>query len=69
LDSTSEPPEFLTRAEVAERYRTDASVVKNWRRNGYGPRGVRVGKSVLYPREQVEEFDRRLIEKYGGDAA
>lgn len=55
--------EYLTTAEVAERYRTAPSVVRYWRHTGYGPKGIKVGKRVLYPREQVEAFDQRLREQ------
>lgn len=58
-------PEYLTTAEVAERYRTTASVVRYWRHTGYGPKGTKVGKRVLYPREQIEAFDRELRETDG----
>lgn len=56
------PREWLTTAEVAERYRTSASVVRYWRHTGYGPKGVKCGKRVLYSREQIEAFDRKLAE-------
>jgi hypothetical protein len=52
--------EYLTTADVAERYRTVASVIRYWRHTGYGPKGIKVGKRVLYPRKQIEAFDREL---------
>ena len=52
--------EYLTTDEMAARYRTVASVIRYWRHSGYGPEGVKCGKRVLYPREQVEAFDRQL---------
>ena len=55
--------EYLTTEELADRYRTAASVVRYWRQIGYGPVGVRVGKRVLYPREQVQAFDAKLREQ------
>ncbi len=54
---------YLTTEEMAARYRTVPSVIRHWRQTGYGPSGVRVGKRVLYPREQVEAFDRQLCEQ------
>lgn len=56
-------PEYFTTTEVAERYRTVASVVRYWRHAGTGPRGVLVGKRVLYPRAEIERFDRELRER------
>jgi hypothetical protein len=55
--------DFLTLAEVAERYRTHEHTVRHWRLKGYGPRGVRVGRQVLYPVSEVERFDAELLDK------
>lgn len=63
---TGEPPAYLTLAEVAERYRTTERTVRHWRLRGHGPRGVRVGKRVLYPRQEVEQFDRALRDHAAG---
>ncbi|GAB2782546.1 helix-turn-helix domain-containing protein [Streptomyces daliensis] len=51
---------YLTTAEVAARYRTAASMVRYWRHIGYGPKGMKVGRRVLYPEDSVEEFARTL---------
>lgn len=51
---------YLTLLEVAAHYRTTEAVVRYWRHTGYGPRGVKVGHRVLYPRAEVERFDREL---------
>ncbi len=47
---------LLTTEEVAERYRTSASTVRYWRTIGYGPRGRRVGRRVLYDEQDVLAF-------------
>jgi hypothetical protein len=54
------PPDYLTTDEIAERYRTTAGTVRYWRHIGYGPEGVKLGTRVLYPRENVEAFDKEL---------
>lgn len=54
---------YLTTAEVAERYRTAASTVRYWRHQGYGPRGVKVGRRVLYSETELARFDRQLLEQ------
>jgi hypothetical protein len=51
---------YLTLLEVADRYRTTEAVVRYWRHTGYGPKGVRVGRRVLYPQAEIERFDREL---------
>jgi hypothetical protein len=53
-------PDYLTLPEVAERYRTPEATVRYWRHIGYGPKGVKVGTRVLYPRAEIERFDREL---------
>lgn len=50
-------PEYLTTAEVAEMLRTPAETVRYWRHvGGKGPRSFKVGRRVLYAREDVEQF-------------
>lgn len=56
-------PEYLTLPEVAEHYRTTESTVRYWRHTGYGPKGVRLGTRVLYPRAEIERFDRHLADQ------
>lgn len=51
---------YLTTAEVAERYRTAASTVRYWRHVGYGPKGVRVGRRVLYSEAELRRFEQCL---------
>ena len=51
---------YLTQAEVAQRFRVSPSTIKNWRDQGkleyFQPDG---SSRVLYPRESVEDFERR----------
>jgi hypothetical protein len=51
---------YFTLAEIVERYRSTENTVRYWRHIGYGPKGVKVGNRVLYPRAEVERFDREL---------
>ncbi|MFI6152158.1 helix-turn-helix transcriptional regulator [Kitasatospora sp. NPDC051170] len=53
----------LTTSEVAERYRTAESTVRYWRHTGYGPRGVKVGRRVLYLESELVRFDQELREQ------
>lgn len=63
--------DYLTTAEVAKRYRTSPDTVRYWRHTGYGPRGIKVGRRVLYPAQEIERFDAELAgrELTGGGAA
>jgi hypothetical protein len=54
---------YLTTREVAARYRTPESTVRYWRMIDYGPRGVKVGRRVLYPIGEIERFDKELAEQ------
>jgi len=48
--------QLLTTDEVAELYRTSPATVRYWRHIGYGPKGRKVGRRVLYERSKVEAF-------------
>lgn len=52
---------FLTPEEVAERYRGGVSIgtLRNWRAMRIGPAYLKVGKAVLYPVNELEEWDRK----------
>ncbi|UGQ14331.1 helix-turn-helix domain-containing protein [Yinghuangia sp. ASG 101] len=51
---------YYTTAEVAERYRTAPSTVRYWRHIGYGPKGVKVGRRVLYAEAELDRFDAEM---------
>jgi DNA-binding transcriptional MerR regulator len=55
---TSEAPTYLTTKDVASRYRTAPSTIRYWRHIGYGPKGIKVGRRVLYSPASCEEFER-----------
>lgn len=48
--------EFLTVEEVAELLRAPAESVRHWRKVGKGPKSFKVGRRVLYAREDVVAF-------------
>lgn len=60
---------YLTTDEVAERYRAASSTIRYWRLIGYGPRGVKVGRKVLYPEDECERFDEQLRAEHTREAA
>ncbi|PKV95899.1 hypothetical protein ATK30_6832 [Amycolatopsis echigonensis] len=53
-------PEYLVTEELAARFRTADSTIRYWRMIGYGPRGVKVGRRVLYSLAEVEKFEAEL---------
>jgi predicted DNA-binding transcriptional regulator AlpA len=58
-------PVYMTTEEVADRFRTAASTVRHWRQMGTGPRGVRIGRRVLYARSAVEDWEAQLTATEG----
>ncbi len=52
---------YLLTDEVAERCRTSPATVRYWRHIGYGPKGIKVGRKVLYPVEEVERFEAKIL--------
>ena len=60
-------PDWLTLAEVAEHYRCPEQTVRYWRHVGAGPRSVKLGTRVLFPRAEIERFDRELAELANAD--
>jgi hypothetical protein len=54
---------FLTTEEVSERYRDQISVrtLRNWRAQRVGPPYIKIGKSVLYPLQGLEEWDKKNL--------
>lgn len=56
---------YLTPAELSERFekRISPRTLSNWRCAGTGPKFVKLGGRILYPLEQVEEWERgRTVE-------
>lgn len=59
--------EYLTISEVAELFRTSPATVRYWRRVGTGPRSFKVGRRVLYAREDVDAYARQAREEADAD--
>ncbi|MEU9789074.1 helix-turn-helix domain-containing protein [Streptomyces sparsogenes] len=57
---TNGQTQYLTTEDVATRYRTAPSTVRYWRHIGYGPKGIKVGRRVLYTEAELERFEREL---------
>ena len=54
---------YLTSAEVAEAFGVSEATLQRWRRTGFGPTYVRVGRRPRYPLESVEDWlaDRTVV--------
>ncbi|MET7989837.1 hypothetical protein ABZU76_02900 [Amycolatopsis sp. NPDC005232] len=56
----SDQQRYLVTEELATRFRTADSTIRYWRMVGYGPKGVKVGRRVLYALVEVEKFEAEL---------
>jgi hypothetical protein len=59
-------PQYLTTAEVAERYRTAPGTVRYWKHIGYIPGAVKRGRRTLYSVAVLDAWD---AEQTGSKAA
>ena len=61
--------QLLTEAEVVRRYRgaLSAGTLRNWRSQGVGPAYLRIGRAILYSREDLERWEatRRKLNGHG----
>jgi excisionase family DNA binding protein len=51
-----DPPELLTITEASEVLRTPVATLRYWRHLGIGPRSFRLGRRVLYRRDDVHSW-------------
>lgn len=56
-------PDYMTTDEVADLVRVKPETVRYWRHIGTGPKSFRVGRRVLYAREDVDAFIRERRQK------
>jgi hypothetical protein len=60
---------LLTEAEVAHFLGKSTITLGRWRREGYGPEWVRVGRSPRYSRQSLSAFMRANSIRPGGKSA
>jgi excisionase family DNA binding protein len=60
-------PDYMTTAEVAELLRRPTETLRYWRWRGEGPPSFKIGRRVLYSRDDVERWiaDRRAATHSG----
>ena len=49
---------FFTPYELKERWKLSAGTLRNWRCHRRGPRYIKIGNSIRYPRSEVETIER-----------
>lgn len=60
---------LLTESEVADFLGKSTTTLGRWRRQGYGPKAVRVGRSPRYTRQGLAEFMSANGIRPGGKSA
>jgi excisionase family DNA binding protein len=55
-DTASREPELLTITEAAELLRAPVATLRYWRHLGSGPRSFRLGRRVLYRRDDLRAW-------------
>ena len=58
-------PKLLTMPETADRLRVPVDTLKRWRKVRKGPRGERIGRSIMYLEEDVTAWIRAQFEGPG----
>ncbi|QQA42005.1 helix-turn-helix domain-containing protein [Pelagovum pacificum] len=58
----AELPPRLTERELSEHWRVTTRTLQRWRAEGFGPRWLRIGGRILYPRDEVLAYERRQRE-------
>jgi len=61
--TTDHQPELLTIAEAAELLRAPVATLRYWRHRNIGPRGFRLGRRVLYRRDDVTAWINAQLER------
>ena len=66
-DHQAREPELLTIAEAAELLRAPVATLRYWRHLGTGPRSFRLGRRVLYRRDDLLAWIDAQRQQGGGD--
>jgi excisionase family DNA binding protein len=61
-ETTSALPRLLTFDETAAYLRTPVATLRYWRHLGTGPRGLRLGRRVMFRREDVDGWLSNRLE-------
>lgn len=60
-DQLDSPALWLTRAEVAKRWRVSPLTLAQWASRSFGPRYARFGKHVRYKLTDIEEWEEQQM--------
>jgi excisionase family DNA binding protein len=59
--ASSSETRILTDVQVAERLGVSRFTIRAWRLKGVGPRFLKMGRSVRYRSQDVDEYERQAI--------
>jgi helix-turn-helix protein len=60
--------QYLSPAQLADRYQLSPGTLKEWRYKGVGPKYVRLGKHVRYPATMLAEWEAEREQEAAGRA-
>jgi hypothetical protein len=72
VETTLDRDPLLTEAEASKRVKKAPRTLENWRRSGFGPAFIKLGRSVFYRASDLEswvEAQRRTSTSDPGSAA
>ena len=58
-------PRYLTSEEMATRYRISKNTVVTWRKEGTGPKAVKVGRTYRYPLTEIIKYEAAIAKEAG----
>lgn len=64
MESTSRD-DLLTVVETSDRLRKPVNTLYAWRHRGYGPPAIKVGRTLLYRRGDVDDWLATLVRTVG----
>jgi hypothetical protein len=67
--ATGQPPELLTITEAAALVRAPVATLRYWRHLGTGPRSFRLGRRVLYRRDDLRAWIDAQHDRSGSNGA
>lgn len=65
-NSINPPVHYLTKRELADRWRLTTRTLERWRAQGQGPASYTIGTAIRYRLEDVEAFEADNRQRSGG---
>lgn len=60
---TVQPKDMMSEKELAIYWRITTNTIQKWRAASTGPFYIRYGGKIFYPRESIEDFEKKNLYK------